>query len=321
MGKRVLITGASGYLGTYITRRLLAMPDIERVVGIDIRQPSHTTDKFVFVQRDVREPLQEIIREHEVDAIIHAAYVKVQIHAKALMEDINVNGARNVLRSAVESQVRQIIHMSSAAVYGFHPDNDNPLREDSPLRANDDYVYSKNKKEIEGLFRDFVKNHPEIMTAIVRPVFVVGKGFDDPMARHLRHSVVIIPTTSAPLQFVHEDDLAEIICMLLAKRIQGIFNIGAAGTLTFPEMADMLGHRKLFVPFKLMYYLNAVAWALRLRSLSESPSSGLNGVRYPWIVSSEKLIRETGYVYKYSSREAFADWVRHVEGKAEVATR
>lgn len=317
MRKNVLITGASGYLGAFIAQFLQDKPDVQTIVGIDVRPPTRRLEKYVFLQHDVREPIDQIIKDHAIDSIIHAAYVKVQIHAKALMEDININGTKNVLAAAARAQVRQLICFSSASVYGFHPDNPNPLREDSPLRANADYVYSKNKQAIEMLLAAFAVENPAIKTAVLRPAFVVGKGFDDPLARHLRHSLVIIPSTTAPLQFVHEDDLVAIVYLMLRSETTGTFNVGAEGTVTFAEMVDMLGNKKLFVPFWLMYYFNAAAWALRLRFLSESPSAGLKGIRYPWVVSSEKLRRETGYEYAYSSREAFADWVKHV--KAETS--
>ncbi len=317
MGKNVLITGASGYLGAFIARFLQDKADVRTIVGIDIRPPPQRLDKYVFLRHDVREPIDRIIEDHAIDSIVHAAYVKVQIHAKALMEDININGTKNVLAGAARAHVRQLICFSSATVYGFHPDNPNPLRENSPLRANADYVYSKNKQDIEMLLAAFSAEQPAIKTAVLRPVFVVGKGFDDPLARHLRHSPVIIPSTTAPLQFVHEDDLVAIVYLMLQRETTGTFNVGAEGTVTLSEMVKMLGNRKLCVPFWLMYYFNAAAWALRLRFLSESPSVGLKGIRYPWIVSSEELRRETGYEYAYTSRGAFADWVKHV--KAETS--
>ncbi|MEZ4577969.1 MAG: hypothetical protein R2875_08165 [Desulfobacterales bacterium] len=47
----------------------------------------------------------------------------------------------------------QILYTSSTTAYGFYPDNDQPLTEDSPLRGNDDFTYAKNKKEIEAIFK------------------------------------------------------------------------------------------------------------------------------------------------------------------------
>jgi nucleoside-diphosphate-sugar epimerase len=56
--KRVLITGSSGEIGSALVRALASDPQIERVVGVDVRQPNKFHgDHFLFIPRDVREPL------------------------------------------------------------------------------------------------------------------------------------------------------------------------------------------------------------------------------------------------------------------------
>jgi hypothetical protein len=75
-------------------------------------------------------------------------------------------------------------------------------------------------------------------------------------------------------------------------------------------MIQMLGNRSLALPFGILYALNNLAWCLRLSSVSEFPSPALNMVRYPWIVSSEKLKNELGYRYKYTTRETFQEFTQ-----------
>ncbi|MBU1672792.1 MAG: NAD-dependent epimerase/dehydratase family protein [Actinobacteria bacterium] len=314
--RNVLVTGSSGYIGSKLVDLLDGKPDIGRIVGVDVKAPTREREKFKFLKRDIREPLTEALREFDINAIFHLAFVKIPIHDKSLMEDININGALNVMRSSLESNVRQIIYASSATAYGFHRDNDNPLTESSPLRGNDSYIYTKDKKLIEAHFETFSAEHPEIRVSIVRPVFVVGKGFDDPLSEHLLDKFCLIPTRACELQFVHEDDMMDILYLLYSKGISGAFNVGSSGTLSFPEMVRMVGSWPVAIPFQLLYGINSVAWTLRLTFISEEPSPGLLGLRYPWIVSSEKLKRETGFEYRYTSREAFQDWVDHVKSKA-----
>lgn len=315
-GKNVLVTGAAGYLGSKLVNLLDGKPDIDRIVGIDIKVPAYEREKLTFLKRDIREPLTDVLQEHDIDAIFHLAFVKIPIHDKSLMEDININGALNVQKSSVESHVKQIIYASSATTYGFHPDNDIPLTESSPLRGNDNYVYTKDKKIIDGLFETFSREHPEIKVSSVRPVFVVGKGFDDPLSSHLLDKFCLIPSKGCELQFVHEDDMMDILYLLYSKAASGPFNVGSTGTLSLKEMVRMVGSWPIPIPFPLLYGVNSVAWSLRLTFITDEPSPGLLGLRYPWIVSSEKLRKETGFEYRYTSREAFEDWVNHV--KSEV---
>jgi UDP-glucose 4-epimerase len=251
--------------------------------------------------------------EQGIDALIHLAYVVSPLHDKSLMENINISGTRNVHASCLKSGVKQMLYTSSATAYGFYADNENPLTEDSPLRGNDDFIYSKNKKEIEKIFSDLIKDNPGITITILRPSFVAGPVFDNPLARHMKKKFVLLPSVTQPFQYVHEDDLIEIIYLLLQRKVAGAFNVGADGTMTFPEMIKLLGNKMVPLPFQLMYLLNNVAWYLRLSSISEFPSPALNMVRYPWTVSSEKLKKELGYQYKYTTRETFLEFVKALD--------
>jgi len=306
--KNIFITGISGYIGSKLLAFLEEKPEVQKIVGIDTRAPSICPGKLVFYRKDVREPLEDILLQHNIDAVVHLAYIVPPLHDKSLMEDVNIGGTRNILASSLKSTVKQILYTSSATAYGFHADNDNPLREDSPLRGNNDFIYSKNKKEIEAIFSRFSKDNPGYTVSILRPSFVAGPVFDNPLARHMKKKFVLLPSAASPFQYVHEDDLIEIIYLLLQRRVNGIFNVGADGTMTFPEMIKSLGNTMIPLPFYMMYLLNNVAWYLRLSFVSEFPSPALNMVRFPWVVSSEKLTAELGYRYRYTTRETFLDF-------------
>ncbi len=310
---RLLVTGAAGYIGGRLIEALWRQDWVERIVGTDIHPPLKTYPKCTFDIRDVRHSMDDILSAEGIDTIVHTAYVLPPIHDKKLMEDINKGGTRNVLSAAERFNIRQVLYTSSSTAYGFHPDNDVPLTEDSPLRGNDDMTYAKNKKEIEWLMADFIRANPGIRVSIVRPCFVVGPGFQNPMARHLLKKLAMIPANTRPWQFVHEDDLIAVMALLLEKRISGIFNVAAEGTLTFEEMIRMLGNVPLPLPWSVIYPLNQLAWLMRLRFLTEFPSPAMRMMVEPWIADSEKLKRETGYRFQYDSRAAFADYVRAVK--------
>jgi UDP-glucose 4-epimerase len=315
--KNVLITGVSGYIGGKIARALVRHKQVATLVGIDIRPPQAPLTGLIFHQHDVRNSMADLFRRHGIDTVIHAAYVLPPIHDRALMEDINIKGTRNVIAACRDTGVDHLLYTSSATAYGFHPDNRIPLTEDSPLRGNDDFTYSKNKKEIEFIFQEMIAEQPSTAITILRPCFVVGPGFANPLANHLKKKVVLCPSPSAPMQFVHEDDLLQVILLCLEKRIKGIFNVAGEGTVTVADMVRRLGNVYCPLPAKVMAPLNHLAWILRMTWLTEFPSPALNLMRHPWIVSSARLIRETGFTYRYDSQEAFADFARAVRsGKA-----
>lgn len=311
--KNALITGVSGYIGGKIARALARHRSVKCLVGIDIQPPRAALNGLIFHQHDVRAPMADLFRRHGIDTVIHAAYVLPPIHDRALMEDINVSGTRNVIAACRDTGVDHLLYTSSATAYGFHPDNAIPLTEDSPLRGNDDFTYSKNKKEIEFIFQDVIGEQPSMAITILRPCFVVGPGFNNPLATHLKKRFVLCPSPSAPMQFVHEDDLVRVLCLCLEKRLAGVYNVGGEGTLTLKEMVCLLGNVLCPLPMAMMIPINHLAWTLRMAWLTEFPSPALNIMRYPWIVSSAKLIRETGFTYQYDTQTAFQDFTRTVK--------
>ena len=311
----VLVTGAAGYIAQKLIAALDECPGVRSIIGVDIRKPENAPQKLKFVSRDVREPLDELLLLHKIDTVVHTAFILPPIHDEKLMEDINVNGTRNVLLSSLRVGVKQFLYTSSTTAYGFHPDNRCPLTEDSALRGNDDLVYSKTKKEVERIFgeHDLSSSYPDTVLTILRACFVVGPAFDNPLARYLRKKFVLLPLRTEPLQYVHEDDLIRAMILLLQKRRGGVYNVAGDGLITFDEMIRLLGNTKIPLPFSLMYFFNKIAWGMRLNSLSEFPSPTMNMLRYPWWADNDKLKKDLGFRYQYTTQTAFRDYADFIK--------
>jgi UDP-glucose 4-epimerase len=310
---RILVTGASGYIGERLIETLREKEWVERIVGLDIRESPLRHRKLRSIKRDIREQLDDIFTAERIDAVAHLAFVVPPIHDKGLMEEINKGGLRNTLDASARSGVRQILHASSTTAYGFHADNDDPLTEESPLRGNDDFTYSKNKKENEQILREFRSAHPQIIVSNLRPCFVIGPKWVNPLATHVTRKIVMLPSKTAPTQFVHRDDLVNVMALMLEKRIDGDYNVAGEGTITFPEIVRRLGNIALPLPWAILKHLNDLAWFLRLSFMTPSPSAGMHVMIHPWLATSEKLIRDTGYDFMYDSRAAFEHFARSQE--------
>lgn len=313
--KTVFITGVSGYFGAKLVSLFESKDNIGTIVGVDVNPPGFSSKKLEFIRHDVRDGMSSLINGRHIDWAIHTAFILPPLHDRDLMEDININGTRNFLAACEEGKVKQILHCSSTTAYGFYEDNPPLLAEDSPLRGNDDFTYSKNKKELEFICREFMESHPDICCTIVRPCFVVGTGFDNPLSRYLQKKIVPLPFHTAPFQFIHEDDLVEIIYRLLSEKKEGVYNLAADGTMTFGEMLTILGNWPLKLPLFIMVPLNSLMWFLRLKWITEFPSPGLNLALYPWIASNEKIKKELNYTFKYTTREAFEDFAGQIKTK------
>ncbi len=311
--KHIFITGISGYIGTRIAQALLPHGQVKHVVGIDIQEPSFSHPNLTFIRQDVREPVRDLLEAHDIDTIVHTAYVLAPNHDTQRMEEINVLGTKNILAGAREAGVDQILYTSSTTAYGFYPDNENPLSEESPLRGNDDFIYAKNKKEIETLVIAFVNENPGISVTVLRPCYVAGPGLDNPLSTHLKKSFVPLIKNTAPFQYVHEDDLIRVMVLCLEQKLNGAFNVAGDGTITFPEMVRLLGNTPVLLPEILVKFFNGLAWHLRLTWLTQFPNPALNLMRYPWIATSKKIVNTTGYEFEYNTREAFQSFANHIK--------
>lgn len=314
--RRIFITGISGYIASLFARTLLdsdQADQIETIVGIDIRPPDFSHPKLEFIVHDVREPITQLLKEKKINTIVHTAWVLAPDHDCRRMEDINLRGSLNILEAAKETGINQIIYTSSTTAYGFHPDNEIPLTEESPLRGNDDFTYAKNKKEIEVVFSTFTRENPGITTTVLRPCYVAGPGLDNPLSTFLKKPFVPLISKTAPFQYVHEDDLVRVMILCVEKRVGGIFNVAPEGSIEFDEMVRLLGNIPICLPETLVRIINGLAWKLRLRFITEFPNPALNLIRYPWIASSEKLINQTGFQFKYDTTGAFKAFASHYQ--------
>ncbi len=296
---------------------MLSHEQVKHVVGIDIREPCFSHPNLTFIRQDVREPIVDLLKALEIDTIVHTAYVLAPDHDTQRMEEINVLGTQNILAGARDAHVDQILYTSSTTAYGFYPDNEIPLTEESPLRGNDDFTYAKNKKEIEAIIAGFIKENPGISMTVLRPCYVAGPGLDNPLSTHLKKSFVPLIKNTAPFQYVHEDDLIRVMVLCLEQKLNGVFNVAGDGTITFPKMVKLLGNTPILLPEFLVRIFNGLAWHLRLTWITQFPNPALNLMRYPWIATSKKLVDATGYKFEYTTNGAFQDFANHIkkEGK------
>ncbi len=306
----VLITGVAGYIGRTLARALDKEADVAAIVGIGAREPARKPAKLTFIKKDVRDPLDSLMKEHDIDVVVHLAFIIPPLHDKALMEDVNISGTKNVLASCAAAGVDHLLYTSSTTAYGFHPDNAVPLSEDSPLRGNEDLTYAKNKREIEALIKTFRDENPRIGVTVLRPCLVVGPGMDNPFSEHFNKRFVMLPKENSPLQFVHEDDLERAMMLCLKERIVGVFNVAGEGLITLSEIIRMMGGTPLWIPHRIMRVLTSIAWFLRLHFLTRFPSSGISIFVHPWNASPRRFIERTGFEYTYDARAAFEDFAR-----------
>lgn len=300
---RLFISGISGYLGGVVLRSLEQEPFIEEIVGIDVRPPAVTASKLRFHRLDVRD--REGVRRalRGCDAALHMAFILDEIRDKKETHDININGSRNVFHACLDTGVPWLIQLSSMAAFGAHPDNPFPMDEEEYPRGDPRCYYSYGKAEIEHYLFRLTQLHPELTFTILRPCVIVGEGMDNTVSRIFGRRLAMHPRGSDPhTQFIHEDDLAEAVRLVLISGARGIYHVTSDDTIALSEMIKRAGMAAPAVNADLMCALADTAYRLRLSPIS---SHWINMFRHSMVGSNEKIKRELGWRPRFTSRELF----------------
>lgn len=135
---KVLVTGATGFLGGWLVRRLL---DEGHVVRIIKRKSSPLDEleglKLDIMPGDVTDIASVSEASRDIDTVFHlaglVAYTRSQRQA---MENVNVGGTKNVIEACISQRVRKLVYVSSVTAIGASFDGKTPLNENSPFNIH-----------------------------------------------------------------------------------------------------------------------------------------------------------------------------------------
>jgi nucleoside-diphosphate-sugar epimerase len=242
MGDRILVTGGSGYFGTVLVDRALALGHSVRI--FDLNPPADSHESVEFAEGDIRN--RDAVRAacDGIDVVLHNVAQVPLARDRSLFWSVNVTGTANVLLAARDARVSKLIHTSSSAVFGVPQRN--PVTEDTPGRPLEDY--GRAKLEAECLCRDAVRAGSDV--TVVRPRTILGHGRLGIMAVLFElvaagAPVFVIGDGSNRYQLVHAEDLADACLLAAARPGPAVYNLGAAefGTMreTLQELVDHAG--------------------------------------------------------------------------------
>jgi UDP-glucose 4-epimerase len=303
---RYLITGGSGYIGSRLVDHLSGREGTDAIVVADVNPPAAFRPKSSFRRLDVRDrqAAGAALMAERPDAVVHLAFLLNPIHDEAAMYDVDVNGTQNVLEAASAANVQQVLVTSSTTAYGAFADNPVPLTEDDPVRGAPDFSYARDKAESDRLCQLWALEHPERTMTIVRPCIVFGPEVDNYIVRlWLKNPFrADFGLGDPPMQFVHVDDVADALILLLEGRHSGAYNVAADGVVSIAEASDLIGLKTRRVPYSLYKRLAGALWKARV---SEAPAGQLEFAIHPWVASNQKLKDTTGWAPRWTSREVF----------------
>ena len=150
-GKRVLVTGADGFIGSHLTEKLVALG--AQVSALSLYnsfnywgwlEDINCLDEVEVVTGDIRDPFlcQNITKN--IDVIFHLGAligIPYSYIAPASYVDTNVNGTLNICQAALDNRCSKVIHTSTSEVYGTAQYV--PIDEKHPMQAQSPYSASK----------------------------------------------------------------------------------------------------------------------------------------------------------------------------------
>lgn len=181
--KKVLVTGATGFTGSYLCKALVKKGyAVKALVRKSSSRSALENLDIEFVEGDLADPASIKGKINGVDIVFHiAALYRQEGVSKSMFHKVNVEGTRTMLDESIAAGVKRFVHCSTVGVQGeiAHP----PAAEDAPYNPGDHYQESKLEGEKLALayFRD-----NKIDGVVVRPVGIYGPG-DTRFLKLFRH--------------------------------------------------------------------------------------------------------------------------------------
>ncbi len=322
----VLVTGASRFLGGNLVVRLAQNPAIERVIGVDVRQPSkelvRRMGRAEFIRADIRNPLiGKIILGKHVDTVVHAATVPraPKGGSRTAMKDLNVFGAMQLFGVCQKvPAVRKVVLLSSSAVYGASPRDPARFTEEMSARRPPRGAFAVDTIEVEGFIRGLARRRPDIATTILRLAPLIGPRINGAVSQFFHAPVAPkILGRDARLQLLHEEDALAALELATTSGPAGTFNIAADGTLMLSQAIRRAGRIELLLPFPLFRTAGRLVMGPVMREFSDEQ---LEYFHFGVGLDTTRMRAELGFEPRWTTVQAFDDFVAAAGLKPVIRT-
>ncbi len=321
---RTLLTGASGFIGTALARRIGARGgEVRALVRSSSRVEELQRLGVELVDGDLGDPPSIAAAIEGCGLVIHLAGVVKALEGKDYFRH-NTDGTRNVAAScAAAARPPVLIHVSSLSAAGPSPEGRPRTEEDLPAPVS---LYGQSKLAAERAVRAFAG---KIEASIVRPPIVYGPGDRELVPQLVRMAklrlVVRVGFGQKRYSVIHVEDLCEGI-LSVAERGQRVGPSGNEGVYflddgieyTWDDIARAAcaawGSKALVLPLPEAAGLIAAAGSSVTAAFTRRPAilsfDKLREIRHPvWTCSSERARRELGWAPRLPLADGMRDAV------------
>ena len=323
---RVVVTGATGNIGTSVIEALSMDPAVDRIVGLARRRPDWTPAKTEFVEADIRSTeLTALFRG--ADVVVHLAWIFQPTHDPLATWDVNVLGGIRVFEAAAEAGVGALVYSSSVGAYSPGPGR--RVDESWPTHSLPTAAYGREKAYLERYLDALELRHPNLRVARMRPAFVfkrqaaseqwrifAGRLLPRAVVRPGRLPVLPLPT-GLRLQAVHADDLAVAFRLAITSDARGAFNVIADPVLDHAGIGEIFGARTVSVPARPVRAVLGAAWRLRAVPADEALLHLL--LNLP-TMDAGRVRGELGWSPRYTAADAIREFLAGLADGAGMDT-
>lgn len=314
---RIVVTGATGNVGTRVLEALLARGDAKhQITGIARRLPEWRPQGVRWVSADVgRDQLEPHFEG--ADAVIHLAWLIQPGRDRAMTDQANVEGSRRVFAAAADAGVPALIYSSSVAAYSPPNDVNDPVDEDWPIGGIPGAYYSEQKVAVEHLLDDVEQRHPEMRIVRARPGLIfqrraateIRRYFGGPLlpGKLARPSLLpIIPALPGLAgQLVHSEDVGEFYALATENAdARGAYNVATAPPLDPAALAHLLSAKPVPLPSAPVRALVTLTHRARLHPVSAGWLDIALGVP---VMTTARATEELGWQPRYESGEVLLE--------------
>ena len=341
--KRTLVTGASGFIGKHLVKRLVARGDnvtclARRTSDVSALKKLRCSIAYADTAQDPQAVASAI---DGCDTVYHLAASTRSVRSGDLVK-INSSGMQNVLNGCAASQSPPtLIFVSSIAAVGLNS-RSLPHQENNPW--NPVSYYGRSKVACEKLAREYAAQVP---ISIVRPPIVLGQG--DRQGLELfrvidRFGWHFVPTFSTyDFSVIHVDDLATALMGVAdrgrrltpdPKTDDGIYFAAADETPTYSVLGRMVGRALGRKRTRVLRIAKPILWGIavgnELKARLTATPQYLNLDKYyegtagSWSCSNQKIRSEVGFSLSYPLPERLeqtVNWYRQQGWLTEQQTQ
>lgn len=257
-GKRVLVTGAGGFIGSHLVETLLAEGAIVRAfvrynsradIGLLALLPGERKASLEIIAGDLRDPqgIREAVKDREI--VFHlSALISIPYSYRHPYEvaETNFMGTLNMLLACRDLRISRLVHTSTSEVYGTA--RYTPIDEEHPLQGQSPYSASKigADKLVESFHRAY-----DLPVVTVRPFNTFGPRqsaravIPTIITQALVHNTIRLGNLDTARDFTYVSDTVHgFMCAAVKEGVEGkVFNFGTGQNIRIQEVANRIAQK------------------------------------------------------------------------------